>query len=129
MCYRFNHHYTREEARRLIPQLVKWLEDLDRSRHTVERSGPRLEKMLSMGCDTGGNLTKSYITAFLDMRAVLREFSSREIMIKDVERGLVDFPSILAGREVFLCWERGEDDVEHWHDLDSGYAGRAQIQE
>ena len=50
-------------------------------------------------------------------------------MIKDVERGLVDFPSILAGREVFLCWERGEDDVEHWHDLDSGYAGREQIQE
>jgi len=63
------------------------------------------------------------------MRSLLREFSSREIMIKDLERGLVDFPSILAGREVFLCWERGEPDVEHWHDLDSGYAGREQIQE
>lgn len=129
MRYRFNHHYTREEARRLIPQLVKWLDDLDRARNTVERAGPRLESMLALGCETGGNLTKSYLIAFLDMRALLREFSSREIMVKDLERGLLDFPSILAGREVFLCWERGEQDVEHWHELDSGYAGREPIHE
>lgn len=129
MRYRFQHHYTREEARRLIPQLTRWLEALDQARHTLERSGPRLDKMLSLGCETGGTLTQSYLTSFLDMRALLREFSSREILVKDLERGLIDFPSILAGKEVFLCWERGEQDVEYWHDLDSGYAGREEIED
>jgi hypothetical protein len=55
---------------------------------------------------------------------VLSEFQSREIQIKDVDRGLVDFPAILGGREVFLCWEKDEQDIEYWHDLDSGYSGR-----
>jgi hypothetical protein len=41
-----------------------------------------------------------------------------------VDRGLVDFPAILGGREVFLCWEKDEQDIEYWHDLDSGYSGR-----
>ncbi|MBI3881959.1 MAG: DUF2203 family protein, partial [Verrucomicrobia bacterium] len=51
----------------------------------------------------------------------------REIQIKDLERGLVDFPAILGGREVFLCWESGEDDIEFCHDLATGYAGRERL--
>jgi hypothetical protein len=61
------------------------------------------------------------------MQELLAEFESRQIQIKDVERGLVDFPAIIGGREVFLCWERGEDDIEFWHEIDSGYAGREHL--
>jgi len=42
--------------------------------------------------------------------------------------GLVDFPAILHGREVFLCWKLGEPEVQHWHDLDAGFAGRRKLQ-
>lgn len=42
--------------------------------------------------------------------------------------GLVDFPAILHGREVFLCWKLGEPEVQHWHDLDAGFAGRRNLQ-
>ena len=52
-----------------------------------------------------------------------------ESQIKDLERGLIDFPAIVAGREVFLCWEQDEDDIEYWHDLDTGYAGREKLPE
>jgi hypothetical protein len=49
--------------------------------------------------------------------------------LKDVERGLVDFPAILDEREVFLCWEKAEDNITHWHDIDTGFAGRKPLWE
>ena len=60
-------------------------------------------------------------------KSVLQEFAQREIQVKDLDRGLIDFPAIIGGREVFLCWEQDEDDVEFWHDLNSGYAGRERL--
>ena len=53
----------------------------------------------------------------------------RKAQVAAVDRGLVDFPAVIAGREVFLCWEEGEDDIEFWHDLDTGYAARARLPE
>jgi hypothetical protein len=49
------------------------------------------------------------------------------VVIKDFDRGLVDFPHLREGREVFLCWELDEDDIEFWHDLDTGYSGRERL--
>ena len=46
------------------------------------------------------------------------------MILRDLDRGLVDFPAILEGREVYLCWERGEDEIAWWHDLEAGYGGR-----
>ena len=63
------------------------------------------------------------------MQRLLREFESREIQLKDLERGLIDFPAIIGGREVFLCWEQDEDDIEFWHDLETGYAGRERLKQ
>ena len=58
---------------------------------------------------------------------MLQEFQRREIQVKDLQRGLVDFPAMLEGREVFLCWEQDEEDIEFWHELDGGYAGRERL--
>ncbi len=44
--------------------------------------------------------------------------------LKDYERGLIDFPSVIDGREVYLCWRLGEDTVGFWHELMDGFAGR-----
>ena len=55
------------------------------------------------------------------------EFNRRQIFVKDPDRGLVDFPAIVGGREVFLCWELDEDDIKFWHDIDSGFAGRERL--
>ena len=45
-------------------------------------------------------------------------------MVRDLERGLVDFPSVIDGREVYLCWLLDEPAVGHWHGVDAGFAGR-----
>ncbi len=49
--------------------------------------------------------------------------------IKDVEEGLVDWPTMHDGREVLLCWKYGEQKVAHWHELGSGFAGRRPVSE
>lgn len=127
MKERFRHHYTREEARQLLPQIEAWLKVVDRARAELQQAGVPIEGFHSTGSDVGGSLPRRYIGAFLDLRGALREFTVREIFLKDLEGGLIDFPSYAAGREVFLCWRRGEPDIDHWHDLDAGFAGRQPI--
>ena len=62
-----------------------------------------------------------------DFRDALGEFERREILIKDIDRGLLDFPALISGKEVFLCWEKDEEDIEFWHDLETGYGGRERL--
>ena len=48
----------------------------------------------------------------------------RGILLRDPDRGLVDFPTLREGREVYLCWLTGETTIDFWHDIDTGFAGR-----
>ena len=127
MNYRFDKHYTLDEARALLPQARGWLKRLNELRRELERYDKRLASLMASGNDVGGELVNTWIRTLAALQEVLSEFQKREIQIKDVERGLIDFPAILGGKEVFLCWEQGEDDIEFWHDLHSGYAGRERL--
>jgi hypothetical protein len=80
------------------------------------------------GRDVGGDLVNSWVRSLAEIKSSLLEFHRREIQIKDLDRGLIDFPAIIGGREVFLCWEQEDEDIEFWHDLDAGYAGRERIE-
>ena len=124
MNHRFQKHYTREEATALLPQLRAWLTRITELRTQLERCDKRLGGLRGDGEDLGGDLVSQWIKAIAALKEVLDEFQRRQIVIKDVERGLLDFPAVIAGREVFLCWEQDEESVEHWHELDSGFAGR-----
>jgi hypothetical protein len=127
MKYQFEKHYTREEAQALLPQLRQWLERLNRLREDQQRFEKRLGGMTDQGHDIGGDTVNNWIRALADMQQLLAEFQRRQIFIKDLSRGLVDFPTIINGREVFLCWESDEDTVEFWHDLETGFGGRERL--
>ena len=127
MNHRFQKHYTREAARALVPQLRQWLAELNRCREESERYEKRLGGLAADRQDTGGDTVNHWIRALAGMQRILAEFQRREIFLKDLSRGLVDFPALIGGREVFLCWEADEDDVEFWHDLDTGYGGREKL--
>jgi hypothetical protein len=124
---RFDKHYTRDEARALLPKIRQWLEQLNRLRQDLERIDKRLSGLTGQGNDLGGETVNSWIRALADMQGILAEFQRRRIFIKDLSRGLVDFPAIIGGREAFLCWEQEEDDIEFWHDLDTGFGGRERL--
>jgi hypothetical protein len=124
MSWRFTHHYTREEARALLPQIRVWLAKLRRLQPGLEDQQRGLQKLLAQGRDLGGERVTHFLRTLAEAQSVLREFARRQIQLQDLDRGLVDFPAIVGGREVFLCWEEGEKEVEYWHELDAGYAGR-----
>ena len=127
MAYQFRKHYTREEARALLPEVRLWLKRLDQLRADMEKHEGRLNGLMSPGRDMGGGSVNAWVRILADLEGVLVEFHRREIQVKDLDRGLLDFPAIIGGKEVFLCWEQDEEDVEFWHDLDAGYAGRERL--
>jgi hypothetical protein len=123
----FKIHYTRDEARALLPELKLWLEQLAEAKRELDRLDRQLEKAIGLGDDLGGAMVNRSAKLLLELREILRRFAAREIQIKDLDRGLIDFPAFVGGREVFLCWEKGEDDIEFWHDLETGYGGREKL--
>ena len=127
MAYQFKKHYTRDEARGLLPQIRQWLKRMAQLHADLEKFEGRMSGLMSPGADLGGALVNTWVRTVTDLEAVFREFQQREIQVKDVDRGLIDFPAIIGGKEVFLCWEQDEEDIEFWHDLDAGYAGRERL--
>ena len=118
-------HYTVEEANALLPSVkpvLRRLRDEGRAdRHRGARGalgGGAPERRRDPGRKVG--------EAFLEVRSLLGTLEEPPIVV-DIDRGLIDFPAIRDGEEVYLCWELGEDSVEHWHDLESGYGGRRQL--
>lgn len=120
----FTKHYTRDEARQLLPLVQQWLEELVRVRSLIQGYDASITKALGLGDDLGGEMIDKHLKCLAEAKQILLRFQKRQIQIKDVDRGLIDFPAFIGGKEVFLCWEKGETDIEYWHDLESGYAGR-----
>lgn len=123
----FKKHYTRDEARALLPSVQAWLASLDNARARLRILDQKSADLLGRGNDLGGEGVNRWIEVISEIHAVFNEFRRREIQVKDLDRGLVDFPAFVGGKEALLCWERGEEDIEYWHDLDSGYAGREKL--
>jgi hypothetical protein len=123
----FKKHYTRDEARKLLPQVIAWLAELQSARDVLTHLDEQVGKLVGMGEDVGGETVNRYIRTLGKVKDILQRFRTREIQIKDLDRGLIDFPAYVGGKEVFLCWERGEEDIEFWHDLTTGYSGRERL--
>jgi hypothetical protein len=124
MGHRFKKHFTKEEASALLPQIRLWFRRIHQLREELEKCEKRLEAKRQPGADMGGPTVNQWVSLMSEINGVFYEFHTREIQVKDLDRGLIDFPAIVGGKEVFLCWEQDEEDVEYWHDIDSGYAGR-----
>lgn len=124
MARRFSHHYSVAEARALLVKVRNWLGELRHLRQELARRDESLGALLAEHRDLGGGRVDAWARDLCRFRQLLAEFSSREIQIKDLDRGLIDFPALRGNREVFLCWEEGEEDIEFWHDVETGYAGR-----
>jgi len=123
----FSKHYTLPEARALLPKVRHWLDELAAGQKRLHSLDERVSSVTGRGDDAGGEAVNQLARAMGEIQGILLQFQRRQIQIKDVSRGLIDFPSLREGREVFLCWEKDEEDIEFWHDLETGYAGRERL--
>ena len=123
----FSKHYTIDEARALLPLLRQWLSELETFQKRLQALDERVAALLKHGDDAGGEPVHQLIKTLARCQHVLQQFRRREIQVKDLRRGLLDFPALREGREVFLCWEKDEEDIEFWHELETGYGGRERL--
>ena len=122
--------FTVEEANALLPAVREILRKLQRSRRRlstyrseVKQAAEKADK--GGGGIAGGVLYAKILSSFTSEMAELEELG---VQLKDFERGLIDFPSLRDGRVVLLCWQLGEgDQLEWWHDVDAGFAGRTPL--
>jgi hypothetical protein len=117
-------HYTLDEANAALPRMVELLDALREARSRLADSEARAALGEAAPQNGGGRPGKVVSEGFLQMRDVLFELREREIVLRDLDRGLVDFPALRDGHEVYLCWEEGEPEIAFWHDPDAGFAGR-----
>src|SRR5512133_1265589 len=125
----FKRHYTRDEARAILPKVRIWLSRLLKLGDDLKRLEQAVSEKMQEGADLGGKEINARVRCMADINKVLMEFFRRDILVKDPDRGLIDFPAFVNGKEVFLCWEKGEEDIDFWHELEAGYAGRIKLED
>jgi len=117
-------HFTRAEANALLPRLSALLDQLREAKDQLTDSEAHEALSGAAPGNGGGDHGRQVGVAFLEVRRLLETLEQSGIVLRDIDRGLVDFPSMMDGREVYLCWELGEEEVAYWHELDGGYVGR-----
>jgi hypothetical protein len=142
-------HFTIEQANAMLPLVRAIATDLTTLAHDVMERRERLASFAkrrasttSKGTASKGNASKGTTDPYGDELAIMQqtlvsdgqrlqgyidELRALGLEPKGALEGLVDFPSLLEGRPVYLCWKLGEAEVTHWHDLDAGFAGRQSL--
>lgn len=127
--------FTLDEANALVPWLEETFQRLANMRREQTDAQSRLDELLEHRGSNGSsssNETMQQAQGNVDRLARLMEEGFQDILaegiiVRDVATGLVDFPSQREGREVFLCWIRGEERIDFWHETNRGFAHRQRL--
>lgn len=121
-------HYTPEDANRILPQVRSLVVEIMAARQAIIDAQPELWPVLEKGIGNGGSKKAGEMLAhFNRVEQGVRQLKDLGVVLKDISLGLIDFPSLRDGREIWLCWQYDEPAVMFWHELQSGYAGRQKI--
>jgi hypothetical protein len=126
---RYEKHYTLEEARNELPKILSMLEEIVTLKVELDAKGFDVFKHQYFG-GMGPNGQKVFPTEMERLVVLVQDLHSRGIEIKDLDKGLIDFPHIRAnGEEVYLCYMVGEKSILAWHPIEGGFAARKSIDE
>ena len=122
-------HYSLDEANALRPWVAKRVARL-RAAHTrlcQSEAGPDASADADV---TGGAWPgNEHASASLEWNLGIEDLHRLEIVVRDLDKGLIDFPSVIDGEEVYLCWLLDEPEITHWHAIDAGFSGRKPLGE
>ena len=125
-------HFTLDEANAMLPWLVETFTGIMPLRDDL---AAKQEQLLVLLRNRRGNGASSKEREATDLQRTverltqqlqrsLREIAQRGIIVRDLARWLVDFPSYREGREIYLCWIRGEENIGFWHETNTGFNNR-----
>lgn len=120
--------FTIDEARAFLPDLKKWVGEVVELSKKLELFRPVVQRLAeSSAMNSGGPEGSAYLEVLLLLQKYLSKIQESGCLVKSIQEGLVDLPHLREGREVYLCWKYGEQDIEYWHEVDAGYADRFPI--
>lgn len=121
--------FTLSEANRLIPQIEEHLATVKRCKTVLLRVKDEIKKAAAKAQFGGGSFAgRHYIGALQEISANLQAVHEMGVLVKDVDMGLCDFPYLLNGRIVFLCWKLGESEIHWWHEVHTGFTSRQPLE-
>ena len=125
-------YFTLDEANRMVARLRPVVEQMVEHRRRLQAAQALRAELAERAGSNGGDLTPADfadVEQELELEATalavcVEQIQSEGAQVKDLERGLLDFPSVREGEEILLCWELGEDSIGYYHGTDEGFAGR-----
>ena len=122
--------FTLREAQSLIPRLRKLLQEIASEREALTDMNAELTRAREKAEVGGGSeLGPAYLQHMFRFSEAVDQVQSLGVLIKDFKTGLIDFPYLHDGRIVYLCWKLGEGDIDWWHEIEAGFAGRQLLTE
>lgn len=128
--------FTVWEAQRMLPQIGDWMREAvalksqyDEAERAVQALTARITMMggIIVNRERAAEDKAHRDTAGQRLRAILENFEQSGVIVKDLEKGLADFPTLFRGEEVYLCWKLDEASIQFWHGTHEGFAGRKAI--
>ncbi|MBI4473352.1 MAG: DUF2203 domain-containing protein [Acidobacteria bacterium] len=117
--------FTLAEANSLLPRLRSILEGIGDVWVRVKELHPEIQKARDAATYDGYSpYGVIYVESVSHLMMLLQQIRGMGVHLKDLDKGLCDFPYMRNGRMVYLCWHLGEDAIEYWHDIEAGFAGR-----
>jgi hypothetical protein len=126
-------YFTLEQALALLPRLTELLTALQAARRALQAQEQSLTERFARRVRGNGHVhggeelaqQQAELAAGVEaLKDQVADIEALGCVLKDLDTGLVDFPALREGREVYLCWRLGEPTIAWWHDLDTGFAGR-----
>jgi hypothetical protein len=130
-------YYGIDEANGLLPEVERILAalrdqraELIELRDRVVAASPPDDEVPSPAIAERVRLLRLGMQGLIDqMQAGVARLVELDVTLRDIATGLIDFPALVSGRPIWLCWRLGEDDVAHWHSVDEGFEARRPLSE
>ena len=127
-----NIYFTLNEANKLIPWLNRIFDSIEPLAHKVDKLSMEMKTLQQSAYSNGvsnkeNEVEKRQLAIEQTTKLIedkIMQIQDSGIVVRNISQGLVDFPHILDGKEVYLCWIRGETDIRFFHETNTGYADR-----
>jgi hypothetical protein len=121
-------YFTLAEANQALEMIRPLMDEIQSIRNNIIDHQPEAWPAIEKSAGNGGNPTLSKLVEDFDrLDKILHKILETGAQVKDINTGLLDFPALREGQEVYLCWKYGEGQIVFWHEVEAGFAGRQPI--